>query len=104
MPSGGSFASWSETCAATIVTVHVSSWAKSVSGSRVKVDGPPVTAAVWLPLVVHEISYQPSDTLTGSENVTVMLSPTRTPVAPSSGDVAVTAGGGAAAQGGGGGG
>src|SRR4051794_30178422 len=90
---GGSFASWSETCAATIVTVHVSSWAKSVSGSSVKVDGPPLTAAVWVPLVVHEMSYHPSDTSTGSEKVTLMLSPTRTPVAPSSGEVALTAGG-----------
>src|SRR4051812_14810164 len=93
MLSGGSFASWSDTSAAYTVAVHVSSCAKSVSGSSVNVDGPPLTTAVWLPLDVHEMSYQVPAAVTGSEKVMLMLAPTSTPVAPSSGDVAVTAGG-----------
>ena len=41
--SGGSPASWSLTCAATIVTVQVSPGVKSVSGLSVNVVVPPVT-------------------------------------------------------------
>src|SRR6185295_17984974 len=42
MLSGGSFESWSVTCAAKIVTVQVSPAAKSAFGLIVKADGPPV--------------------------------------------------------------
>jgi hypothetical protein len=90
--SGGSFVSWSETCAATIVTVQLSPAAKSESGSSVKVVGPPPTAAVWGPLVAHEIEYHEPVTSTGSLNVTETLAAVATSVASIPGERAVTDG------------
>src|SRR5438128_8237511 len=92
MVSGGSLVSWSDTFAAKTVTVQVSPWTKSVSGSRVKVVGPPLTAAVCPSLVPHEIEYQLPVTSTGSVNVIEMFASTATSVAPFAGDVLATAG------------
>src|ERR687886_1525513 len=92
MLSGGSVASWSVTLAAKTVTVHVSEPTKSDSGSSVKVVGPPLTAAVWAPLELHEIENQLPVTFTGSLNVIVTLLFSATLPAPSAGLVLVTAG------------
>jgi hypothetical protein len=92
MLSGGSFASWSATCAATIVTVHVSPKAKLVPGSSVNVVGPPLTEAACEPLVPHEIVVQLPVTFTGSLNVTLTFELTATSVAPAAGVVLLTAG------------
>ena len=90
--SGGSVVSWSVTCEATTVTVHDSLLAKFVSGSMVKPTGPPVTVAVWAPLELHAIVYQPSVTVTGSLKLTVTLAPTPTFESPSDGVVLCTVG------------
>src|SRR5215208_1909810 len=63
--SGGSFASWSETCDAVTVTVHVSPVAKFVAGSSVNVVGPPLTVAACEPLVAQAIVNQAPVTFTG---------------------------------------
>src|SRR5438876_11432629 len=92
MVSGGSLVSWSDTFAAKTVTVQVSPWTKSVSGSRVKVVGPPLTAAVCPSLVPHEIEYQLPVTSTGSVNVMETFAFTATSVAPFAGLVLAIAG------------
>ena len=76
MASGGSFVSWSVTCDATIVRVQSSLPAKSVAGSRVKVVGPPLTVAGWVPLPAHEMSNHEPATSTGSLNVTCRFAST----------------------------
>src|SRR5436190_21711911 len=73
MLSGGSPASWSVTCAATTVTVQVSPPVKSVVGSSLNVVGPPLSANVCAPDVVHEIVNEDAAALTASSNVTVTL-------------------------------
>jgi len=65
---------------------------KSVAGSSVKVVGPPVCPAGCDPLVAHPIVYQLPVTLTASLNMIETVAFFATPVAPASGDVAVTAG------------
>ena len=90
--SGGSSTSLSETCVPTMVTVHVSSCTKSVSGFSVNVAGPPLAAAAWAPLVVHEIENHDPLTVTGSLKVTVTSASTATPVAPAVGVVDETCG------------
>ncbi len=95
MLSGGSTLSWSVTCAATIVTVHVSPAAKSTFGLMVKVVGPPVTtvaATLRAPLVGQAIENHSPVTLTGSLNVTVMFVFVAWSTAPLVGVVAVTVG------------
>ncbi len=92
MVSGGSLASWSLTCAATIVTVQLSPAAKSAVGSRVKVVGPPETVAAWAPLVVHVMPNQLPATSTGSEKVMARLALIACWVAPLAGVVAETDG------------
>src|SRR5262245_16506225 len=92
MLSGGSFASWSATRLATIVTVHSSLKPKSAVGSSVKVVGPPLTEAVCEPLLAQEIVYQLPDTLTASLNVTLTFELSGTPVAPFAGFVLLTLG------------
>src|SRR2546421_4417565 len=87
MLSGGSFVSWSVTSAAKTVTVQVSLGRKFVSGSRVNVVGPPPTVAVCPSLVPQAIEYQPSATVTGSENVIVMFESTSTLLPPLAGGV-----------------
>ncbi len=74
------------------MTVHSSSLAKSLSGSRVNVVGPPVTVAVWAPDDAHEIVNQVPVTLTGSEKVMSMLEARATPVAALVGVVLDTVG------------
>ena len=75
-------ASWSVTCAATIVTVHSSLFAKSTAGSRVKVVGPPLSVVAWPPLVAQlSVNHAPV-TVTGSLKVTLTLLLTGTSVAP----------------------
>src|SRR5436190_968739 len=73
MLSGRSPASWSVPCAATTVTVQVSPPVKSVVGSSVNVVGPPLSANVCAPDVVHEIVNEDAAALTASSNVTVTL-------------------------------
>src|SRR5262245_3617361 len=76
MLSGGSFVSWSVTCAAKIVTVQVSPLVKSTFGLMVKVVGPPVTtvaAGKRVPLVLQTIWNQLPVTFTGSLKVTLTL-------------------------------
>src|SRR5436190_6815327 len=73
MLSGGSPASWSVTCAATTVTVHVSPPVKSVVGSSVNVVGPPLSAKLCEPEVVQEIVNEDAVAFTASSNVTVTL-------------------------------
>src|SRR5436190_477847 len=92
MLSGGSPASWSVTCAATTVTVQVSPPVKSVVGSSVNVVGPPLSANVCAPDVVHEIVNEDAAALTASSKVTVTL-PSRDVVPALAGVVAVTLGG-----------
>src|SRR6266536_2831119 len=92
MVSGGSLESWSVTCPARIVTDTVSSLEKSVSGSSVKVVGPPATVAVCGPLEPPEIENHEPVTSTGSENVIETLEPTATFVAPLAGTVELTCG------------
>src|SRR5918995_2904748 len=92
MLSGGSFASWSLTWAANTVTVQVSPAAKSVAGSRTKVDGPPEAVDACDPEELQLMSYQVPPTVTASENVTVMLASRATPAAPAAGDVEATFG------------
>src|SRR5438876_10643308 len=89
---GGSTVSSSVTWAARTVTVQLSENAKSTAGSSVNVVGPPVWAAACDPLVAQPIVYQGLETSTGSLNVIVMSVLKATPVAPASGEVAVTAG------------
>src|SRR5438309_10741816 len=95
---GGSTVSWSVTWAARTVTVQLSENAKSTVGSSLNVVGPPVWAAACEPLVVQPIVYQGLETSTGSLNVIVMSVLKATPVAPASGEVAVTAGAVSAGQ------
>ena len=90
--SGGSSASWSDTCAPAIVVVHVSPSAKSTSGFRVNVVGPPLSTAVWVPLSAQEIVNHAPATFTGSLNVTDRSAEGETPIAPDVGEVAVTCG------------
>src|SRR5205085_12569323 len=74
MLSGGSFSSWSVTCAAKTVTVQLSPAAKSLFGLMVNVVGPPVTtvsATLRVPLVPQTTWNQLPVTLTGSLTVTV---------------------------------
>src|SRR5918912_63327 len=92
MLSGGSCVSWSVTFAAKTVTVHVSAFAKFVSGSSVKVVGPPLTVAAWLPLEPQEIEYQPSVTFTGSLKVIETFASSATSVALFAGVVLATDG------------
>src|SRR5690242_14622254 len=96
MLSGGSFVSWSVTCAAKIVVVHVSPAAKSEFGLIVKVVGPPVTtvsATLRVPLVVQTIWNQLPVTFTGSLKVSDRFVLADWFVAPLVGVVAVTDGG-----------
>src|SRR4051812_24370395 len=90
--SGGSLASWSDTRLAVTVTVHVSLAAKSVSGFSVKVVGPPLTVAVWAPLLAQEMLNQLPLTATGSLKVMSMLASSATPAAPLDGIVLATVG------------
>src|ERR1044071_7498717 len=92
MLSGGSPASVSVTCAATTVTVHVSPPVKSVVGLSVKVVGPPLSANVCAPEVVHEIVNDDVVAFTASSNVTV-TSVSGDDVEAFTGVVAVTLGG-----------
>src|SRR5437667_7574076 len=98
MLSGGSFVSWSETFAATTVTVQLSPGTKSVSGSSVKVVGPPLTVALCEPLAPQEIEYQTPLTFTGSLNVMLTLALVATSVAPFAGVVDETEGATSAKQ------
>src|ERR687891_1829378 len=98
MLSGGSSASWSDTCAADTVTVHVSAKAKSASGLSVNDVGPPVASAVCTPLAPHEIEYQLPVTSTGSLKVIVMFASRATPVAPLAGVLLATEGAVSASQ------
>src|SRR6266498_6008733 len=92
MLSGGSSVSWSVTWLAITVTVHNSLYAKSVSGSNVKLVGPPLTAAGWLPLVAHKNVNQLPVTSTVSLKLIVILAAMATPIAPFDGVVLATAG------------
>ena len=92
MASGGSFVSWSVTSEATIVRVQGSLAAKSSCGSRVKVVGPPLTVAGWVPLESHEMSNHEFATSTGSLNVTCTFASSGTSIAPSVGVVVATVG------------
>ncbi len=92
MASGGSVVSWSLTWAATTVTRAASPGVKSVVGLSTNELGPPVTAASWVPLVVHEIENHDPVTVTGSLKSMVTSVPAATPVAPLAGVVDVTAG------------
>ena len=83
----------STTCAATIVTVHVSPNAKSVVGSSVHDVGPPVTMAACVLLVPHVMSYHAPFALTGSLKFTTTFAAIATPVAPLIGVVDATVGG-----------
>src|SRR5687767_2937266 len=98
MLSGGSSASWSDTCTSSIVTVQVSPNARSESGFSVKEVGPPPAVAVCAPLEPHKIEYQLPDTLTGSLKLMVMLASRATPVAPLAGVVVATEGAASASQ------
>ncbi len=98
MLSGGSLASWSVTWSARTTNVQLSPQTKSASGSIVNVVGPPLTAAVCVPLSEQESVYQAPVTFTASVNVTVTFVSTGTLEAPSAGTVLATAG---AASGGG---
>jgi hypothetical protein len=89
---GGSSLSVSVTLAAKTVTVQVSSFTKSESGSSVNVRGPPLDAAVCAPLLVQEIENQLPLTQTSSLNVIVMFVPTATSTAPLAGVVLATDG------------
>ncbi len=89
---GGSFASWSVTCAATTVTAQFSPNVNETSGSSVNVVGPPPTVAVCAPLVVHEIVNHDPDTFTGSLKVIEMFVPAAASVAPLPGVVVDTPG------------
>src|SRR5688500_3350096 len=88
--SGGSVRSWSVTFAALIVTSQLSTEAKSVSGSRVKEVGPPLTTAVRAPLS-HVIVNQVPEALTGSLKLMMMLLLGATFTAPGAGTVLETA-------------
>ena len=90
--SGGSSASWSDTCAPAIVVVHVSPSAKSTSGFRVNVVGPPLSTAVWVPLSAQEIVNHAPATFTGSPNVTDRSAEGEMPIASDVGEIAVTCG------------
>jgi hypothetical protein len=90
--SGGSWVSWSEICAPVSVTVQVSFGAKSASGLSRKLVPSPVTTAECDPLVVHEIEYHGSVTVTGSLKVMPMFASNATPVASAAGVWLVTAG------------
>src|SRR4051812_3711181 len=81
MVSGGSLVSWSATRAATTVTMQDSPGTKSLSGSRVNAVGPPLTMAVWLPLVGHEMVNQLPVTFTASLNVMAIFEVGATPAA-----------------------
>src|SRR2546428_1465561 len=89
---GGSLASWSSTFAAMTVTVHDSLGAKFRSGSSVKAVGPPAVGAVCPSDTPQVIENQPTARFTGSENVTLMLESSATPLAPAIGLVAVMLG------------
>src|SRR5436189_5848579 len=82
----------SATCAATIVTAHVSPFANEESGVSVNVLDPPLTVAVWPPLVEQEIVTHVPVTVTACENVTVTLVAGSTDVAPFAGVVEATDG------------
>ena len=90
--SGGSFASWSVTLAATIVSVHASPGTNSLVGSSVKLVGPPLALAVRVPETLQASVNHAPLTFTGSLKVTVRLAPGGTSVAPSAGYVEVTSG------------
>ena len=92
MLSGGSFASWSLTWAASTVRVQVSPFARAMSGSSVKVDGPPLKVVETLPLRLHSSVNQEEVTLTGSLKVTDRLALIGKSAAPSSGKVSTTSG------------
>ena len=96
--SGGSFASVSETFAPCTVTVHVSFWPKSVPGLSAYVPGPPVTVAVWAPVVEHAIPNQSPVVATSSLNVTLTSLSTATSEAPLAGSVEATVGARSASQ------
>ena len=72
------------------MTVQVSSLAKSVSGSSVKLVGPPLDGAVCAPLVAQEIVNQGPVTFTGSLKPIVMSESSATPIAPFAGPVVET--------------
>src|SRR6185369_11680620 len=93
--SGGSTASWSETCAAKTVTVTDSPGAKSTFGLIVNVVGPPVrtvSATLRVPLVAPTSWNQLPVRFTGSLNVMLTLVLLACCVAPLVGVVAVTLG------------
>jgi hypothetical protein len=89
---GGSFVSWSATLAANTVTVQDSLDAKFASRSSVNVVGPPVVVAACPSEAAQVIENHPAETLTASENVTLMFESKATPLAPAIGLVAVTLG------------
>jgi hypothetical protein len=74
------------------VTVQLSLCPKSLSGSSVNVVGPPLTVALWAPLVAQLTVYQPDATSTGSLNVTVTSAFTATSVAALPGECDETVG------------
>src|SRR5919109_783067 len=98
MLSGGSLVSWSVTFPANMVAVPVSLGAKSLSGSGVKVLGPPLVVAVCEPLTKQEIENQLPVTLTGSLNVTLTFASSATSLAPLAGERLATEGAVSAAQ------
>src|SRR5262245_50153137 len=80
------------------VTVQVSPNVNDVSGFSVNVVGPPLTVAVWPPLVPHEIVNHDPVTFTGSLKVIETFVSAATSVAPSPGVVEETSGAAASVQ------
>ena len=89
---GGSSASWSLTPAADTVTVQLSLRAKSASGLKVNVSGPPERTAVWTPLSAQLMLTASAARSTGSLKVIETSESSGTCVAPPSGVVSATAG------------
>src|SRR5215208_6559446 len=75
-----------------MVTVQRSPSTKFASGLSVHVVGPPLTAAVWPPLIEQVMSYQVPVTLTGSLKVIVTFAFTAAPASSSTGVVETTVG------------
>src|SRR5689334_10113760 len=71
---------------------HISLWTNGVVGLIVKVFGPPLTIAVWLPLVAQSSVNQPEARSTGSVKVTERFDPIGMFVSPLAGDVDWTSG------------
>src|ERR671911_2419185 len=92
MLSGGSFSSVSVTPAANTVTVHVSLRPKSLAGSSVYVDGPPVAVAGRAPVAEQEMENQDPAVATSSLNVIVMFESRATSEAFAAGGCELTRG------------